>query len=551
MFQNVKERTLKEMHCCAYYHQDFAKIVRKIETAKKVETKCGKVFSIKIFSLPLQTTNRFDMDMSSDSIELTYSQKKVLKQMMHFVNDSSERVFILKGYAGTGKTTLMRFLIRELAIQHKAYRLLASTGRAAKVLANLSGHNGDTSTIHSMIYSFNGLNQEYDEKAAQQPKADKNGQLFLVFEPVRLKEDSMPETVYIIDEASMVSDVETKDITQAKFGDGRLLKELLEYDKRSGSKFIFVGDPCQLPPIEEYYSPALMKDYFRETFGMEAQEAQLTEIMRQKGSNSIIDASSKIRSMYNSAPNNAGAYGTQKLWGSFPFRQYKDIQLHVNLETLTNHYVETIKRKGMNSAVCICRSNSACNTLSHSIRTKLGFAEGRVQVGDLLMVVQNNLPTGLMNGDMVTVEEISERFNTHGHLSFREIKVKELFTGKTYTTLYIEEILYQARPNLDSAQQQVLFIDFIMRMKAKGITQRNKDAFNKAMFNDPYLNALRCVFGYAITCHKSQGGEWEDVYVHVPRNITLNPTKETYQWIYTAMTRAKQTLHMIDDFYIK
>jgi len=517
----------------------------------KVKTKCGNVFFIEIFSITLQARNLYDMKLNSASIELTFSQKRVLNQMMHFVNESDQRIFILKGYAGTGKTTLMRFLIQELAKQNKTYRLLASTGRAAKVLANLSGLNGATSTIHSMVYSFNGLNQEYDEKAAQQPKADKNGQLFLVFEPVQLKEDSVPETIYIIDEASMVSDVETKDITQAKFGDGRLLKELLEYDKRPNSKFIFVGDPCQLPPIEEYYSPALMKDYFRETFGMEAQEAQLTEIMRQKGSNSIIDASSQIRSMYNSAPNNAYAYGSQKLWGSLPFRQYKDVQLHMSVETLTNHYVETIKSKGVNSAVCICRSNNACNTLSHSIRAKLGFAEGRVQIGDLLMVVQNNLPTGLMNGDMVTVEEISERFSTHGHLSFREIKVKELFTGKTYTTLYIEEILHQSRPNLDSAQQQALFIDFIMRMKDKGITQRDKESFYKAMLNDPYLNALRCVYGYAITCHKSQGGEWEDVYVHVPRNITLNPTKETYQWIYTAMTRAKKTLHMIDDFYIK
>lgn len=99
-------------------------------------------------------------------------------------------------------------------------------------------------------------------------------------------------------------------------------------------------------------------------------------------------------------------------------------------------------------------------------------------------------------------------------------------------------------------QQQSLFIDFIVRMRNQGIKQKDS-RFNHMMFNDPYLNALRCVYGYAITCHKSQGGEWDDVYVHVPRNITINPIKETYQWIYTAMTRAKKTLHMIDDFFIK
>lgn len=482
-------------------------------------------------------------------IKLTRSQENVLKQILAFVNDSADRVFILKGYAGTGKTTLMRFLIKSLADQGKHYRLLASTGRAAKVLANLSEANGQTSTIHSMVYAFNGLNKEFDEK--EEPVADKTGQLFLVFEPSHLDADNEPETIYIIDEASMVSDVPTKDVTQAKFGDGRLLKELLEYDTRKGSKFIFVGDPCQLPPIEEYNSPALMPEYFRQQFGMKAQEAQLTEIMRQQGVCGIVDASKLIRTLYNSAPESSQMYGSQKLWGYLPFRRFRNITLHQGLEALLNDYVEKVKRDGLNSAVCICRSNRACSQLSASIRQKLGFMEGRIQKGDLLMVIQNNMLTGLMNGDMVTVEEISLQTTTRARLTFRQMKVKELFTGRTYNPLVIEEIAYQDRLNLDSQQQQALFVDFILRMREKGITQKNKKVFYEAMRKDPYLNALRCVFGYAITCHKSQGGEWDDVYVHVPRNITLNPTKETYQWVYTSMTRARQTLHMLDDFYIR
>ena len=479
-------------------------------------------------------------------IKLTTSQENVLKKILDFVNISKDRVFILKGYAGTGKTTLMRYLIKELSERGKHYRLLASTGRAAKVLANLSETNGQTSTIHSMVYSFNGLNKEFTEK--EEPKVDKDGQLFLVFEPSKLDERAIPETVYIIDEASMVSDVTTKDVTQAKFGDGRLLKELLEYDARPCSKFVFVGDPCQLPPIEQYYSPALMKDYFRDQFGMTAQEAQL---MRQQGVCGIVDASKQIRHLYNAAPESSQMYGTQKLWGFLPFRRYRDIRLHPNLESMLNDYVSKVKTSGLNSAVCICRSNKACSQLSEIIRRKLGFNNYSIQVGDLLMVIQNNMPTGLMNGDMVTVEEISPQITTRAQLTFHQIKVKELFTNKTYTTLLIEEIAYQGRLNLDNRQQQALFVDFIIRMKEKGITQKQKKAFYDAMFKDPYLNALRCVFGYAITCHKSQGGEWEEVYVHVPRNITLNPTKETYQWVYTSMTRARKTLHMIDDFYIK
>lgn len=483
------------------------------------------------------------------AIELTKSQENVLKQILDFVNTSADRIFILKGYAGTGKTTLMKFLIKELSENGKNYRLLASTGRAAKILANLSETVGQTSTIHSMVYSFNGLNREYEDK--EEFVADKTGQLFLVFEPSKLDEESNPETVYIIDEASMVSDVASKDITQAKFGDGRLLKELLEYDRRPGSKFIFVGDPCQLPPIEEYYSPALMKQYFQQEFGMMAQEAQLSEIMRQKGTCDIVDAFKQIRGLYNSAPESSLVYGNQKLWGFLPFRRYKDILLHPNLESMLNDYVSKVQSSGLNSAVCICRTNKSCCQLSDMIRQKLGFIGGRIQEGDLLMVIQNNMSTGLMNGDMVIVEEINPRVITRAQLTFLQVKVKELFTGMNYTTLLIEEVAYQGRLNLDSRQQQALFVDFIIRMKEKGIYQKQKEVFYDSMFHDPYLNALRCVYGYAITCHKSQGGEWNDVYVHVPRNLTLNPIKETYQWVYTSMTRAIKTLHMIDDFYIK
>lgn len=485
-------------------------------------------------------------------IRLTTSQENVLGKILDFVNVSDDRVFILKGYAGTGKTTLMRYLIKALSGQGKHYRLLASTGRAAKVLANLSESDEQTSTIHSMVYSFNGLNREYEEdNGRKETAADETGQLFLVFEPATLNEDAFPETVYIIDEASMVSDVAARDVTQAKFGDGRLLKALLDYDPRPGSKFIFVGDPCQLPPIEQYYSPALMKDYFRQQFGMNAQEAQLTEIMRQQGVCGIVDASKQVRSLYNTAPESSQAYGFQKLWGFLPFRRYKDIQLHPDLESMLNDYVSKVTTSGLNSAVCICRSNKACSQLSGMIRRKLGYTDSRIQAGDLLMVIQNNIATGLMNGDMVAVEEIAPQTTTRAQLTFRQVKVRELFTGRTYTTLLIEEIAYQGRLNLDSRQQQGLFVDFIMRMKKMGITQKHEKAFYKSMFEDTYLNALRCVFGYAVTCHKSQGGEWEDVYVYMPRNITLNPTKETYQWVYTSMTRARKTLHVIDDFYIK
>ena len=485
-----------------------------------------------------------------DTIQLTDSQKNVLKQIIDFVNHPTDRIFILKGYAGTGKTTLMRFLIKQLEAEERNYRLLASTGRAAKILSNLSGKTGGATTIHSMVYSFDGLNKEYDEN--EEPSIDKDGQLFLVFEATKLDEETTPETIYIVDEASMVSDVETQVVTQAKFGDGRLLKALLEYDNRPKSKFIFVGDPCQLPPIEEHYSPALTPDYFSNRFGMNAQEAQLTEIMRQGDKSGIVYASKLIRGLYNQAPENNLGYGAQRLWGHLPFRQYKDILLHATMEQMVNDYVAKIQSSGLNSAICICRSNKACGDLSATVRSKLGMPANTIVKGDLLMVIQNNMLTGLMNGDMVVVEEVSQKVTRRAQLSFRQMRVKELFTGNSHTTFVIEEIVNQSRLNLDGMQQHALFVDFIIRMKEKGITsKKTKKAFYTAMQNDPYLNALRCTYGYAVTCHKAQGGEWEDVYVHVPRNITMNPTKATYQWIYTAMTRAQNALHMVDDFFYR
>lgn len=482
-----------------------------------------------------------------NKIILTVSQQNVLESIKRFVINKDERVFILKGYAGTGKTTLMKFLISYLKENKQCFHLLASTGRAAKVLSNIS--EGNAHTIHSMIYSFSGLNKDLSD--VESPKVDKTGELFINFEASKIDEDKDPESIYIIDESSMISDVEDKIVTQAKFGTGRLLAELLNYDARPKSKFIFVGDPCQLPPIHEYFSPALSKEYFKEVFGVNAEEAQLTEIMRMSKDNDIITASKYIRSLYSKAPDDVSVYGRQKVWGMFYFRSCKDILLHSSEEEMIADYVKKIKKDGYDKALCICRSNKKCSEVSNRIREQLGLASQTIQKGDLLMVIQNNSITGLMNGDTVVVDKISDDVEKKAELTFRKISVKEMFSQKVYSILIIEDLLYQTRLNLDGDQQDRLFLDFIMRMKRKGIKQKDQSRFKDAMMKDPYLNALRCVYGYAVTCHKAQGGEWNDVYVLVPGNITLNPTKESYQWIYTAMTRAKSYLHMKDAFYIK
>lgn len=487
--------------------------------------------------------------MAAKKIKLTISQSRVLAQILNFIDTRGERVFILQGYAGTGKTTLLRFLLAELHKRNLAVQLMAPTGRAAKVMSNLASDGKipvSAKTIHSTIYSFNGLNQEVEEK--ERPTYDSDGQMFLTFEPSRRDDTEMGrDMVYVVDEASMVSDIEVKDVTQAKFGTGKLLTELLEFDPRPGSKFIFVGDPCQLPPVEQYYSPALMPGYFAQAFGLQCQSAQLTEIMRQQGDSSIITASKSVRALHQLAPATDEMYH-HTVWGKLPFRNSSDIVWHANIGEMIQDYVRQVKRRGVESTVFIGSTNAKCHRLNSVVRPLLGHNSGGVEVGDLLMVTQNNLLVPLVNGDMVQVTEVTDQVSRCCDMLFRVVKVKELFSQSEHKTWLLEDLLYHDRPNLDKVRQSNLLYDFVERMWRQGIKQKSA-AFNDAMMHDVYLNALRCSWGYAVTCHKAQGGEWDTVYVDMPRNITMNPTKEKFQWVYTAMTRASRSLHLVDDFF--
>ena len=247
-------------------------------------------------------------------------------------------------------------------------------------------------------------------------------------------------------------------------------------------------------------------------------------------------------------------------WGRLPFASYPDFCFYDNLNDMINEYIGIIKNQGYNESVFICQSNQLANRISQEVRQQLNF-NSILHPGDLLMVQQNQFTTGLMNGDMVEVVSCTPtrtktiKYNDfkgyRSELLFREITVKELFTQKTYTTLTIETILTSGNNNLDSYQQTGLFLDFVLRMKSQNITQKKTpELFYEKMKDDPFLNAMRCSYGYAVTCHKAQGGEWNKVFVaFCRRNNLLNPTKEIYQWIYTAITRAKQKVGFINDFY--
>lgn len=472
-------------------------------------------------------------------ITFTDSQKRAYSKLMEFIKDEEANVFILKGYAGTGKTTLMRKLVEEMNSRHEPYSLLASTGRAAKILANATGY--ETHTIHSEIYKFTDLNQDLETVANSREinDVDSTGQLYLNFELTTKSHIGQTKPhYYIIDEASMVSDAVDKNATQAIFGSGQLLSDLFHYD--SEGKYIFVGDICQLPPIVQTISPALTPKYIEKNFSIKAYESELTDVVRQSGDNDIAIASQRIRKLY---------YSPQSWkWAKFPLKGYKNIHLLGNQASLFTQYVKRIETEGYNSATLISFSNKQCDVITQIIRPSFGHTAALVEKGDLLLVTQNNLISGLMNGDLVTVEDIIIQEKRAG-LTFLKVSVKELFTKRVYSQLMIADIIYSNQTNLTQSQQKELFIDFYYRMKDKGISQKSQ-AFKQNMISDPYLNALRTVFGYALTCHKAQGGEWDYVYLDIPKSVPVLPKPYVYQWVYTAMTRAKKGLYLVDDFWI-
>ncbi len=478
------------------------------------------------------------------SITLTQSQQRVFNALKAFLK-GDDRIFVLSGYAGTGKTTLMRFLVEHLVAVKRNFVLLASTGRAASVLSHCVGAAVPASTIHSHIYTFNGFNQSVDDIV--ETKEEFSGQLFLDFKPA-VRDSDGTSVVYLVDEASMIGDEPSADVVQARFGSGKLLTELLDYDKSPKSKFVFVGDPCQLPPVSQVFSPALSVDYLRSTFHCGVAEGVLTEIMRQDDGNDIVSTSKRIRQLALSAPVDESCYFS-KVWGKLPIFSGRDIHFYPSHDAMLSRYLDDVRQHGFNQSIFVSYSNSRSYKTSQWLRSQLGYG-GNIDKGELLQVIQNNLLANFVNGDFVVVDDVSSHVEMRAGLSFRKATVHLVSGGDSYTMLLMEDTLHNGRLNISKQQQTDLFVDFVIRMKQQGITQKKQpEAFDDMLRYDPYLNALRCVFGYCVTCHKAQGGEWRDVYVEMPRNITLNPTKSKYQWVYTAITRSSCRLHLVNDFF--
>ena len=470
--------------------------------------------------------------------KLTSEQEKVYKQLTLFINNPNDKIFILKGYAGTGKTTLMSGLIKYIKKNKKTFCLLASTGRAAKILSDKTGEKAKT--IHSKIYSFNKISQSLEQLHQQKNKNLHDESLNLLFDlnSVSIK-DSNKNIIYIVDEASMIANKKKEENTSfARFGDGRLLSDLIKYDSRG--KFIFLGDPCQLPPINEYSSPALDIDYIKQHITKNVKDRMLYEIKRQNNQNGIVKSSLKIRKLFNE--------NIDTKWPKLPLRNFKNIDLVSSELELVDYYLKLVEKNGLESATIICQTNKDCRMINSIIRRSLFSKPNILEIGDLIQVTQNNHKIDLVNGDLIKIMSIGNREYRCG-LIFVEVEIEEMASGEIFHSLFIEDILSSDMINLSQIKQKELMLDYFLRMKEKGIYQKTK-LFNDLMKVDPYLNAIRGVHGYALSCHKAQGGEWDNVFLYLKKSMYAIEKPGIYQWWYTAVTRAKKKLITIDEWWI-
>lgn len=455
------------------------------------------------------------------NLTLTDDQRNALVKITEFLN-SDAQIFILKGYAGSGKTTLLKGLVRYLQEEKKQCQVMAPTGRAAKILRKKVGQG---ETIHKSIYKFDRLEN------------DKNTYEYIY--QIRLEEDS-ERHIYIVDEASMISNKESKQ-EFFRFGTDILLQDLLTFSrvKQSPNKIIFVGDPAQLPPVTDNTSYALEATFF-ETEELKVMQAEMTQVVRQTD-NLILKNATKIRNLIEQEKKSELAF------------DYDDAFIKIESKEIADLYTNLFPMPKLGQGVVITFSNAQCLHYNQNIRSKIFPNSPELVAGDILLINQNCRAQGidLFNGDMVQVVEVSNNLITHPKipvpdngkkhyidLHFRKVRVRLEQSDIELDCYIIDSLLNSTARDLTPIEKKALYIDFAIRFrdKFKGEYKENSEEFKEALKNDLFFNALRVKYGYAITCHKSQGGEWDTTFVDYYGRTGLN--NDALRWSYTATTRA-------------
>lgn len=447
---------------------------------------------------------------------------------------------MLKGYAGSGKTTILQGLVEYLTTIEKKVVLMAPTGRAAKIIRDKTGQ--EAYTIHRSIY---GLEDIVEMEA---------GDSFNYVYSIRNNID-VANTIFIVDEASMISDAENKG-EFFQFGSSKLLSDLIEYSRAGmesvNSKIIFVGDPCQLPPIGDNSSKAFDSIYLREKFGLSSDETEMKEVKRHDSNSGILNAAAKIR---------------KSITSGF----YNDFNLKDNNTDIFNPSYGNFLDKWGNASgtkIIVAYKNKTCLQLNNQIREiRFGNTGLPPQKGDIIILGANNYVKNVLNGEFAVVNDIgvssiSRTILLRGKapitLSWRDIELifpEALGNNKIVSGKILENFL-----NGDNAlrpeEWQALYVDFTNRHQ--GLKRKTKE-FHEAIFHDEFFNCLLIKYGYAVTCHKAQGGEWDNVFTiwdhdnaeafdcFTDKQRRAGKTNQDfYRWAYTAITRASKTLYALN-----
>ncbi|EDM44097.1 ATP-dependent exoDNAse (exonuclease V), alpha subunit - helicase superfamily I member [unidentified eubacterium SCB49] len=473
----------------------------------------------------MNTSSFYSLLKSDFPHKTTLNQDIALQLMAKFaIEEDKKAAFLLKGYAGTGKTTLIGTLVKNLWQAQLSPVLMAPTGRAAKVISNYS--QKEAFTIHRKIY---------------QPKSKSGGGVTFT-----LQKNKHRNTIFIVDEASMIPDVNQDG---KMFDNGSLLDDLVQFVYGGHNcKLLLIGDTAQLPPIKLDVSPALEAQTLEVRYQLNVQEVELDEVLRQKADSGILFNATEIRQCLED-----GIYERFR----FDISQATDVMRPVDGLEVLDAISDAYNENSEDDAVFIVRSNKRANLYNQNIRTRVLYQEQELAAGDRLMVVKNNYfwvssesEAGFIaNGDIIEILEIFRFVDLYG-FRFAEVKVQmaDYPKMKAFETVLLLDTITAETPSLSYDDSNKLY----QEVAKDYADEKSKYKKFQAIKKNRYFNGLQVKFSYAITCHKSQGGQWNTVFVEQPY-LPNGMDKDYLRWLYTAVTRAKDKLYLIgfkDEFFV-
>ncbi len=445
----------------------------------------------------------------------TDDQLTAMKALALFiVGNTNDSIFLLTGYAGTGKTSLISAVVHTLDNFKIESVLLAPTGRAAKVLASYTGRA--SYTIHKHIY---------------RQKSSKDG-----MGSFELDRNMHKDAYFIIDEASMIS----RESSEASvFGSGRLLDDLIEYVYRGRNcKLILVGDTAQLPPVGSTLSPALSRQDLS-LYGFNIETAELRNVVRQSMESGILMNATTIRRKVSD---------NDLSLPEFILEGYDDI-FRITGETLLEELEDSYSHSGTDSTVIIVNSNRMANRYNEGIRNRILFREEEITAGDMLMIVRNNYfwvneeedLDFIANGDIACIKKVIRKEERYG-FRFADLVLGFIDYSTELEVKVLLDTLSSESALLSSEQSKMLFEGVYEDYAHLSTKKKRYDALK----DDPYYNAMQIKFAYAVTCHKAQGGQWERVFIDQGMFNSKDPTIDYLRWLYTAVTRATDRLYLVN-----